>query len=41
MMAAGTLVPGAIEEVPLSAAASAHGRLEAGTLHGVKVVLRP
>ena len=41
MLALGALTPPRIEELPLSAAPSAHARIEAGELHGVKLVLRP
>ncbi len=41
MLASGTLTPPRIEEAPLTAARDAHARLEAGALHGVKLVLRP
>ena len=37
----GRLAPPAIEELPLSAAADAHARMESGDVHGVKLVLRP
>ncbi len=41
MLADGTLTPPRTEEAPLTAARGAHARLEAGALHGVKLVLRP
>lgn len=37
----GVLHAGAVEELPLSAAAVAHERLEAGATRGVRLVLRP
>lgn len=40
LLAARQLAPRSIEELPLSAAGEAHRRLEAGELHGRRVVLR-
>jgi NADPH:quinone reductase-like Zn-dependent oxidoreductase len=39
-LARGLLRPRALEVLPLDAAAEAHRRLEAGELHGRRVVLR-
>lgn len=41
LLADDVLRPRAIEELPLSAAAQAHQRMEAGELHGRRVVLKP
>ncbi|MFI1538688.1 NADPH:quinone reductase [Streptomyces anandii] len=41
LLAAGGLRPRAVEYHPLSALADAHRRMEAGELHGTRVVLRP
>lgn len=41
LLAAGTLRPRAVEELPLSEARRTHQRMENGELHGQRVVLRP
>jgi NADPH:quinone reductase-like Zn-dependent oxidoreductase len=41
LLTAGVLRPRAVEELPLSEAASTHHRMEKGELHGRRVVLRP
>ncbi|MFL6122734.1 NADPH:quinone reductase [Actinophytocola sp.] len=41
LLAAGVLRPREVEELPLSAAARTHRRMENGELHGRRVVLRP
>jgi len=41
LLAAGRLRPRTVEELPLSAAAEAHRRMERGELRGRRVVLRP
>lgn len=41
LLAAGRLRPRSVEQLPLSAAADVHQRLEDGQLHGRRVVLRP
>lgn len=41
LVSVGALVPRAVEELPLSAAAAAHHRLETGQASGVRLVLRP
>lgn len=41
LVADGTLTPRRVEELPLSAAADAHRRLETGHHSGARIVLRP
>jgi NADPH:quinone reductase-like Zn-dependent oxidoreductase len=41
LLEAGKLRPRAVEHLPLRAAADTHRRLEAGELHGIRVVLHP
>lgn len=41
LLGEGSLAPRRVEELPLSAAADAHRRLETGQAAGVRLVLRP